>query len=525
MLTATICKFLQQRATKGNAQPRLMVCAPSNKAVTVLAARYLEAERLKTSPFRAVMVGDKDKMLSEDRLRFKDIFLYTWVENMVKDLKTICQRLLSDRNKGHIFMVQLVALKERLYEAVPEYALRSERGVQALMQRVLASVCSFEKVEVDKSVKKLALRLLGIERAIQGVLLQKANVIFCTLSSAGATIVRRTGPVEGLIIDEAAASVEPEIYIPMALGPKHIMIVGDPKQLPATVMSQHAKARGLAKSLQERLMLDENRPYTMLNVQYRMRPEISRFPSKMFYEGGISDGSNVTNPSYHVPAYRSLVSDQPYSFIQVDGTETRKPSGSFENMVEAVTVVTILMDLRKLRNRETFARPGQARNSWFSIDRVRVITFYQAQVELVSNMLKANGLQEVAVSTVDSSQGSEADLIIISFVRTGKTKGVGFLSDNRRLNVALTRAKYKLICIGNSDCLAEVQGRGTATIQSFVKDAADREIISNYTPMVKVVHPHQTWVPSQKCNSHRSLKRDRIPIQQVQKLAKRRKKS
>jgi hypothetical protein len=510
MLIATICKFLQQQeAAERYAQPRLMVCAPSNKAVTVLAARYLEAD--KTSPFRAIMVGDKDKMLSEDRLRFKDIFIYTWVENMVKDLKSICQ--ISDRNKAR---TQGEALEKRLYDGIPEYALRSERGVQALMQRLLDSVSSFEKGKADESVKKLTRRLWEIERDIQGVLLQKANVIFCTLSSAGATIVRRTDPVEGLIIDEAAASVEPETYIPMALGPKRIMIVGDPKQLPATIMSQHAKVHGLAKSLQERLMFDESRPYTMLKVQYRMRPEISRFPSKTFYEGGISDGSNVTNASYHVPEYRTLVSDQPYSFIQVDGTETQKPSGSFENMEEAERVVAILMDLRKIStgSRETFA-----------IDRVRVITFYQAQVELISNMLKANGLQQVTVSTVDSSQGSEADLVLLSFVRTGKTKGVGFLSDNRRLNVALTRAKHKLICIGNLNYLAEVKGRGTTTIRSLAKDSVDREIVSNYIPKVKVVRPHQTWVPSRNSNSHRGQKRDRNPTRQGQQLAKRRKKS
>jgi senataxin len=264
----------------------------------------------------------------------------------------------------------------------------------------------------------------------------------------------------------------------MALGPERILIVGDPKQLPATIMSQNAKARGLAKSLQERLMFDESRPYTMLKVQYRMRSEISRFPSKTFYEGGISDGSHVTNPSYHVPEYQPLVSDRPYSFVQVDGIETQKPSGSFENMAEAERVVAMLMDLRKISNREAFVRPGQARNRWFSIDRVRVITFYQAQVELISSMLEASGLQRVTVSTVDSNQGSEADLIILSFVRTGKTKGVGFLSDNRRLNVALTRAKHKLICIGNTYCLAEAEGRrGTTTIQSLAKDAVDGEII------------------------------------------------
>jgi hypothetical protein len=518
MLTATICKFLEEGLAAGRKQPRLMVCAPSNKAVTVLAARYLEAEHMKTSPFRAVMVGDKEKMLSEHRRRFKDIFIYTWVENMVKDLKSICQ---SDRNKADKSK-QIKALEKRLYDGVPE---RSEQGVQALMQRLLDSVSSLEKGKVDKTVKELTRRLWFLERDIQGVLLQKANVIFCTLSSAGATIVKRTHPADGLIIDEAAAAVEPETYIPMALDPKHIMIVGDPKQLPATIMSQHAKASGLDKSLQERLMLDENLTYTMLDFQYRMRPEISSFPSKTFYEGGISDGANVTSPSYDTPLYRSLVSEQPYSFIQVDGIETKNPSGSFENTIEAEMVVGVLMDLRDLIKRET--DDGQAYSPWFSIDRVRVITFYQAQVELISNMLKANGLQQVTVSTVDSSQGSEADLIIISFVRTGKIKGVGFLSDNRRLNVALTRAKHKLICIGNSDCLAELKGRGTTTIRSLAKDAVNREIISDcIVPKGKLVRAkHKNSLPTRACDRRRGQKRDRTPNPYGQKHVKHCKKS
>jgi hypothetical protein len=508
LLIATICNFLLAREAAGNKHPRLMVCAPSNKAVTVLAARYLEAINTKACRFHAALVGDKDKMMSEDRLRFKDIFIYTWVENVVEEYNSICKRL-SKRNMTHM-MSQAEALGEKLCDKIPEYGVVVFAG---LTRSILDKISSFEKVELDKAIEELADWLKGIERGIQGVLMEKANVIFCTLSSAGAMVVKRTDPVEGLVIDESAAAVEPETFIPMAaLRPKFIMIVGDPKQLPATIMSQHAKNRGLAKSLQERLMFDEKQPYTMLNVQYRMRPEISNFPSTTFYEGRISNGSNVTSPSYGMStAYRTLVSDQPYAFIEVDGMETKQPSGSFENIKEAERVVALMMDVRKRSSKENHVRsPGVVpSHPWFSINRVRVITFYKAQVDLISRMLKANGLPQVAVSTVDSSQGSEADLIIISFVRTGKMKSVGFLSDDRRVNVALTRAKYKLICVGNLACLATVQGNGSATIRSLAKDAISKENISKYSPKVRLARAQRAWVPSGAWRQNRFQKRAR----------------
>lgn len=135
----------------------------------------------------------------------------------------------------------------------------------------------------------------------------------------------------------------------------------------------------------------------------------------------------------------------------MDGTETQQPSGSFQNVKEAERVVALILDYKKRNKGKHYnvkGRPG-ATDSWFSINSIRVITFYQAHVALLSNMLDANHLQP-AVSTVDSSQGSKADLVVLSFVRTGKTNAIDFSSDDRRLNVALTHAKHKLICIGNS---------------------------------------------------------------------------
>merc|ERR1740124_881545 len=118
---------------------------------------------------------------------------------------------------------------------------------------------------------------------------------------------------------------------------------------------------------------------------------------------------------------------------------------------------------------------------WDSSTTVRIITFYQGQVSCIQHCLQRQKLGQVLVATVDSSQGCEADIIIVSFVRSSKNSTkrahVGFLADDRRLNVALTRAKYQMICIGNSDTLSR---SGSSTLTSIVDDAKKRDIIFKY---------------------------------------------
>lgn len=192
------------------------------------------------------------------------------------------------------------------------------------------------------------------------------------------------------------------------------------------------------------------------------------------------NGSNVISTSYDSIINLKLLQKQSYKFVQVQGTEDRLYNGSIQNINEAKVVLKLLCDLRS-------TLPRLARDPhWCSIKKIRVITFYQAQVELIARMLSENGLQNIAVSSVDSSQGSEADLIVISFVRTGRMGSIGFLSDDRRLNVALTRAKFKLVCVGDFSQLATTQGKGAYTIRSLIQDAVDRDKIdSDYSANTK----------------------------------------
>ena len=277
--------------------------------------------------------------------------------------------------------------------------------------------------------------------------------------------------IDDLIIDEAAAATEPELYIPFHLQPNRLLVVGDPKQLPATVTSRRATEFGLAKSLHERLMYDLKCAHVMLNVQYRMRPEISAFPNERFYENMVGNGSNVTNPEYGKNAL--LLNRQPYVVLQLEGQEKRVFGGSYENRIEAKIIAKLVFQLRQI------AEKSQSGNEWYGPDRIRVITFYEAQVACIESCLAELGLADsVVVATVDSSQGCEADIVLVSFVRSpGDVDGpsAGFLKDDRRMNVALTRAKYQLICVGNVRSFRRMPN--APTIHQFAENAEERGVI------------------------------------------------
>lgn len=153
------------------------------------------------------------------------------------------------------------------------------------------------------------------------------------------------------------------------------------------------------------------------------------------------------------PSYKgdiAILGDRHFSFIHVEsGMEHRNRYGSYGNLREAAVVIHLIRELRENYKRKYGYSNGQ---SWHSAERVRIITFYSEQVAQINRLLLEANITGVTVATVDSSQGSEADLVIVSFVRSkglGRQDSVGFLADNRRLNVALTRARYQLVCVGN----------------------------------------------------------------------------
>jgi len=200
----------------------------------------------------------------------------------------------------------------------------------------------------------------------------------------------------------------------------------------------------------------------MLDKQYRMVPSIAYFPCKQFYDGNITDGENVTCPKYSS-------NKLPYAFIHVVGEEYRARCGSYANQEECDKIIQIIEAMR-LRAKDT---------DWDSVDKIRIITFYQAQTSLLKSLLAKRKLN-VLVATVDSSQGCEADTVIVSFTRSNNNKGVlqaaGFLADDRRINVAITRGRHQLICVGNTDTLGF---EGSDALKQLVLDARQRRCITH----------------------------------------------
>ncbi|KAK3421368.1 hypothetical protein EUGRSUZ_G02020 [Eucalyptus grandis] len=301
---------------------------------------------------------------------------------------------------------------------------------------------------VRDSLKDLKLPNFTSKDMIADFCYQHASLIFCTAYSSYKLYSVEMEPLNLLVIDEAAQLKECESVIPLQLpGVKHLILVGDECQLPAMVESKLSNRAGFGRSLFERLSsLGYSRQ--LLNIQYRMHPSISLFPTSKFYQNQILDGPNVKSKSYrksHLP----WPMFGPYSFINIpDGQEQIGDDGcSLRNPVEVEVISRIVRNLYR-------AWDGSEEHLT-----VGVISPYAAQVAAVQAKLgkryeDIKGFT-VKVKSVDGFQGGEEDIVIISTVRSNSRGTIGFLSDTKRTNVALTRARYCLWILGNGQTLTK----------------------------------------------------------------------
>jgi regulator of nonsense transcripts 1 len=283
-------------------------------------------------------------------------------------------------------------------------------------------------------------------------ILQAADVICCTCVGAGDPRLKNFR-FRQVLIDEATQAIEAESLIPIAMGAKQVVFVGDHCQLGPVVMCKAAAKAGLTQSLFERLVLIGNRPIR-LQVQYRMHPALSEFPSNMFYEGSLQNGvTEADRQLLNMPGFTGKedfpwpVPSKPMFFYSITGMEEISASGtSYLNRTEASYVEKVVTHLLRLG-----VTPGQ----------IGVITPYDGQRKYVSEYMRRAGAlahtlyEGIEVASVDAFQGREKDFILVSCVRSSETQGIGFLSDPRRLNVALTRARLGIILLGNPRVLSK----------------------------------------------------------------------
>ncbi len=315
------------------------------------------------------------------------------------------------------------------------------RGISPDIIRKMA-----EWIELNEKISDSMEEIRERELEIIHRVLRSSDVVLGTNSSFGMDFMEDMR-FDVLVMDEATQSTEPSCYIPMVLAERWIM-AGDHRQLPPTVLSLEAKDI-LDKTLFERLIESHPHVSALLRIQYRMNEKIMEFPSRTFYNGLLLAHESVRNRTLAGLGYENLplnskwkdVLDPREPLILVDTSKIegrrerqRRGSTSFENPLEARIVGELIDGLLKMGIPE---------------DWIGVITPYDDQVNLLDEILPKG----IKVSTVDGFQGREKEIIVVSFVRSNSKGDLGFLEDLRRLNVSITRARSKLVLIGDFSTL------------------------------------------------------------------------
>ena len=352
---------------------------------------------------------------------------------------------------------------ERRFEAHPDYpqlwAIR--KAIRELRKnRKKGSESYHQKLERLKS------RATELEIRINSELLGEARVIACTLVGSAHRLLE--GMKFGtLFIDEAAQALEAACWIPMRRASR-VILAGDHCQLPPTVKSIAALRAGLGKTLMERIAENKPEVVTLLKIQYRMNEEIMRFSSDWFYHGEVESAPQIK--------YRSILEDDsPITWIDTSNEENqvtiegddvvsgeKRDDMNFHEQFVGESFGRINKaeaDLTLLTLAEYLTQVGKRRVLEESID-VGIISPYRAQVQYLKRLLKKYEFFKpyrrlISVNTVDGFQGQERDVILISLVRSNDEGQIGFLKDLRRMNVAMTRARMKLIILGNKDTMTK----------------------------------------------------------------------
>lgn len=335
---------------------------------------------------------------------------------------------------------------ERRFEAHPDYP--ELWSVRKAIRELRSSRKGGRGDNFHQRLERLKSRATEIELRINSQLFGEARVVACTLTGSDSRIM--TGQkFATLFIDEAAQALEAACWIPMKRASR-VIFAGDHCQLPPTVKSFEAMRGGLSKTLMERITERKPEVVTLLTMQYRMNSRIMQFSSQWFYNG-------MVKPAPEVASRGILDYDEPLVWIDTSGMEAYEQfvGDSFGRINKREARLTI--DTLKAY----FEKIGKQRVLEENID-VGVISPYRAQVQLLRRMIKEEEALRpyrklVSVNTVDGFQGQERDMIVISLVRSNSEGQIGFLSDLRRMNVAMTRARMKLIIMGNAETLSHTE--------------------------------------------------------------------
>ena len=384
---------------------QVLVCAQSNMAVDWI------AEKLTDRGVNVLRIGNPtrvtDKMLADTyERRFESHPLYTQLWSIRRNIRTIYDSASGSRESRH---QKIARLKEKAAE---------------------------------------------LEYQINESLFSEARVIACTLTGSASHLLlgKRFGT---LFIDEAAQALEASCWI-AAQKADRIILAGDHRQLPPTIKCQEALDGGLDHTIMQQIVENKPKCVSLLTVQYRMCEGIMQFPNLHFYEGKLTSDPSVK--------YRSILDwDTPIEWIDAHEESLDAVEGQTDMFAEEVSAdglsrmnpAEAQLTLDTLRR--YFDKIGKDRILYERID-VGLISPYKGQVRLLRKLIKKDNYWKpfrhlITINTVDGFQGQERDIIVISMVRSNREGQVGFLRDLRRMNVAITRARMKLMLIGNRETL------------------------------------------------------------------------
>lgn len=332
---------------------------------------------------------------------------------------------------------------ERRFESHPDYPqLWSIR--KAIRELYARSRKGAEREAVRQKINSLKDRATELEIRINESLFSEARVIACTLVGSANRLL--TGQKFGtLFIDEAAQALEAACWIPIRKADR-VILAGDHCQLPPTVKAPEALRAGLGHTLMQTIVKNKPDTVSLLKLQYRMNDEIMRFSSEWFYGGMLQSAPEVK--------YRSILDfDTPIEWINTEGLDCNEEfigeNYGRINKSEAELSIDQLKGYITKIGRERFLDER--------ID-VGMISPYKAQVQYLRRLVRNDAFfkpyrQAITINTVDGFQGQERDVILISLVRANEEGQIGFLNDLRRMNVAITRARMKLIILGDASTL------------------------------------------------------------------------
>jgi len=394
--TTTIVQAIKSLIKQNGKQ--VLVVAPSNTAVDLL------SEKLAAEGLNVLRIGNPTRVSEK-----------------------LASLTLDSKMTAHIYMKDVKQLKKQAsgYKNMAHQYKRSFGRAEREQRKALFD----EAHRIIKDVGK-------IEQFIIDDLVAKAQVITATLVGANHYTIRDV-KFNTVVIDEAGQALEPACWIPILKAEKVIM-AGDHFQLPPTIKSVKAAREGLGNTLLEKCATLHLGAVTLLEEQYRMNTAIMGFSSKEFYGGRLKANPSVAN--------RLLFDgDMPMSFVDTAGCGfDEKPEGtSATNPDEAAFLIKHLQALA-----DNLTAAGKEFPS------VAIISPYKGQIRILKELFEASELNQyadsIAINTIDSFQGQERDVVYISMTRSNAEGVIGFLADTRRMNVAMTRARKKLVIIGDS---------------------------------------------------------------------------